>query len=80
MVLFRKKRIFFHLSPISSHFHPLQAANCYRNSRLVVDEVMNDGFVKLVIVLGITFSFFRLIHVTDLHATILSLAGVDERE
>ena len=27
------------------HLHPLQAANCYRNSRLVVDE--NDTRVKM---------------------------------
>ena len=26
------------LSSLNCHLHPLQAGNCYRNSRLVVDE------------------------------------------
>ena len=26
------------LSSLTLHLHPLQAANCFRNSRLVVDE------------------------------------------
>ena len=31
-------RIFFNLSPTSSHLYPLQVENCDSNSRLVVDE------------------------------------------
>ena len=31
--------IFFIFSPTVSHLHPLQAANCDSNSRLVVDEM-----------------------------------------
>ena len=32
------RAIFLHLSPTSSHFHPLQVENCDNNSRLVVVE------------------------------------------
>ena len=35
---------FFHLSPTSSHLHPLQVENCDSNSRLVVDEDDNGKF------------------------------------
>ena len=35
---FKKNSIFIHLSPTSSHLHPLQVENCGSNSRLVVDE------------------------------------------
>ena len=35
---FKNNSIFFHLSPTSSHLHPLQVDNCDSNSRLVVDE------------------------------------------
>ena len=35
---------FFHWSPTSSHFHPLQVENCDRNSPLVVDEDENSKF------------------------------------
>ena len=35
---FKKNSIFFHLSPTSSLFHPLQVENCDGNSRPVVDE------------------------------------------
>ena len=37
-ICFKNNIIFFHLSPTSSHFHPLQVGNCGSNSRLVVDE------------------------------------------
>ena len=36
--------IFFYLSPISSHLHPLHVANCDSISRLVVDENNNGKF------------------------------------
>ena len=32
---------FFHFSPTSNHFHPLQVENCDSNLRLVVDENEN---------------------------------------
>ena len=35
---------FFICHPLSSHFHPLQVANCGSNSRLVVDEDDNGKF------------------------------------
>ena len=35
---------FFNFQTTSNHFHPLQAANCCRNSRLVVNE---DDYGKL---------------------------------
>ena len=38
---FKNNSIFFHLSPTSSHFHPLQIENCGSNSRLVVDKYDN---------------------------------------
>ena len=40
---------FFHLSPTSSHLHPLQVENCDSNSRLVVDEMtmVNSGLKGL---------------------------------
>ena len=38
---FKNNSIFYHLSPTSSHFHPLQVEHCNSNSRLVVDE--NDN-------------------------------------
>ena len=34
--------VFFNLSPISNHLHPLQVENCDSNSRLVVNEDDND--------------------------------------
>ena len=34
----------FHLSPTTSHLHPLQVENCNSNSRLVVDEDDNGKF------------------------------------
>ena len=39
---FKHNSIFFHLSPTSSHLHPLQVENCDSNSRLVVDEDDNS--------------------------------------
>ena len=36
--------IFSQFQPTSSHRHPLQVANCCRNSRLVVDEDDNGKF------------------------------------
>ena len=41
---FKNNSICFHLSPTSSHFHPLQVENCGSNSRLVVDEDDNGKF------------------------------------
>ena len=41
--------IFLNLSPNSNHLHPLQAENCGRNSRLVVDEDDN-GKLRLEMV------------------------------
>ena len=35
---FKNNSIFFHLSPTTSHFHPLQVENCDSKSRLIVDE------------------------------------------
>ena len=35
---FKNNSIFFHLSPTSSHLHPLQVENGDSNLRLVVDE------------------------------------------
>ena len=42
--------IFFNFSPTISHLHPLQAANCDSNSRLVVDEMtmVNSGSKGLI--------------------------------
>ena len=36
--------VFFNLSPISNHLHPLQVENCDSNSRLVVDDDDNGKF------------------------------------
>ena len=45
MKLFYKYMVvLFHISPTSSHLHPLQAENCDSNSRLVVDEDDNGKF------------------------------------
>ena len=45
MTLFYKDMVvFFHLSPTTSHLHPLQAENCDTNSRLVVDKDENGKF------------------------------------
>ena len=41
---FNNNNIFCHLSPTSSHLHPLQVENCDSNSRLVVDEDDNGKF------------------------------------
>ena len=41
---FKNNSILFHLSPTSSHFHPLQVENCDSNSRLVVDGDDNGKF------------------------------------
>ena len=53
LLLFQYGHILFNLSPNSYHFHPLQVENCYRDSRLVVDEDDNCKFrfgrVKTVI-------------------------------
>ena len=40
----QQKIYFFHLSPMSSHLHPLQVENCDSNSRLVGDEDDNDKY------------------------------------
>ena len=41
---FNNNNTFFHLSPISSHLHPLQVENCDSNMRLVVDKDDNGKF------------------------------------
>ena len=41
---FENSSLFFHLSPTSSHLHPLQVENCDSNSRLVMDEDDNGKF------------------------------------
>ena len=61
---FEKNSIFFHLSPTSSHFHPLQVDNCDSNSRLVVVEDDKSKFrlerVKGVLSYRVKMAPFRL--------------------
>ena len=47
----------FHLSPTSSHLHPLRVENCDSNSRLVVDEDDNGKF-RLDLILTITIYYY----------------------
>ena len=44
MELCNNNNIFVHLTPSSSHLHPLQIENCDSHSRLVVDEDDHDKF------------------------------------
>ena len=43
-LVYQYMTIFFNLSDISSHLHPLQGENCDSNSRPVVDEDDNGKF------------------------------------
>ena len=39
--------IFFNISPITNHLHPLQVENCDSNSRFVVDEEDNGKGLRI---------------------------------
>ena len=43
-LVYQYMAIFFNFPPTSNHLHPLQAENWDSNSRLVVDEDVNDKF------------------------------------
>ena len=43
-LVYQHMAVFFNLSPISDHLHPLQVENCDSNSRLVVDDDDNSKF------------------------------------
>ena len=77
---FKNDSIFYHLSPTSSHFHPLQVENCDSNSRLVVDE-NDNGKVGLKGVKGLKHSYTYIYQARSPNERIFfhSLIGLDSR-
>ena len=69
--------MFFHLSPTSSHFYPLQVENCDSNARLVVNEDDNGKLMKGVKGLSEHFDKYGLAALVILGVDCMSIFLVD---
>ena len=76
---FKNDSIFFHLSPTSGYFHPLQVENCESNSRLVVDENDHGKYIYSIFFhLSPTSGYFHPLQVENCESN--SRLVVDEND